>query len=75
MIHNIPKKLHFVFNTYITDEEITEWLNDCIPEFGTWDIDYDTMKLEIRDATQAYNIKEFWTEVAEFFENDLEAAE
>lgn len=72
MTHRIPRKLHTIFCEYITDEEITEWLNDCVPEFDTWHIDYDTMTLEIQDATPAYNIQEFWTQVEEFFEECLE---
>ena len=74
MKHRIPKKLHTVFNEYITDDEITEWLND-VAVYDTWDIDYDTMTLEITNPQQPYNIREFFTTVTEFFEDQLEAAE
>lgn len=78
MKHRIPKYLHTIFKEYITDDEITEWLNDCLypGDYSTWSIDYNTMELEIKDATQSYNIKEFFNDVKEFFEDeDLETAE
>ena len=77
MKHLIPKKLHFVFNTYIQDDEITEWLNDCLypGDYDTWSIDYDTMEIEITNPTQSYDIKEVWEDITEFFEDHLEDEE
>ena len=74
MKHSIPPKLYVVFNQYISDDEITEWLNDCV-SYDTWDIDYDAMTLEITGAQQPYNIQAFWSEVEDLFETELEDAE
>jgi hypothetical protein len=74
MNYRIPNKLHIVFNEYITDEEIGEWLNDA-GDYNTWDIDYDTMVLSITGDTEPLDIKQFWEDVFTFYEEYLETTE